>query len=313
MTPTKLIVGGATAVVLFVLAISILFGSFYTVDQGEEGVLLTNGAVQGAVGPGLHFKTPFVDSVALVTTQSHFEPFKDMQSYSRDQQNAVIQASISYHIPAAQVAAVYGQYGDAAAMVFRLLGQRFPAIFKDVFGQYDASEAVQNRAKLNADVLLAMQDSVKGEPIIIESVQVTDIKYSDAYEQSIEAKQQATVEVQKQQQLLAQEQVKAQIALTQATGIANARVAQANAEATATKLNGDAAAYVQIATAKSTAQSIELTGAAQAAAIRAKGDALQNNPQIVQLTLATQWNGQLPTTMVPNSTVPFLDVAGAAK
>lgn len=288
--------------VVFLLLVFTLFGSWYTVDQGESAVLLSNGAVAGVEGPGLHLKMPFVQSVVMVSTQSHVACFWDVQSgnscdgptmdtYSSDQQDTQVQASVSYRVPAGQESTLYSQYGSVDAMVSRLIDQRFPAIFKDIFGQYTAQEAVQNRAKLNADTLTAMQAAVKGEPVEIESVQLTDIKFTPAYEASIEAKQQAGVEVQQQQQLLLQEQVKAQIAVTQAKGLADAKVAQAQADAQVTRLNGDAAAD----------------------AIKAKGAALQNNPQIVALTLASEWNGILPTTMVPGGATPFIDVQQAQK
>jgi hypothetical protein len=43
-------------------------------------------------------------------------------------------------------------------------------------------------------------------------------------------------------------------------------------------------------------------------AIKAKGDALAANPNLVALIQAERWNGVLPTTLVPGSTVPFLNV-----
>lgn len=277
---------GVGAVVL--VGLMVVFGSFYTVDQGETGVLLTNGAVSQTVDAGLHFKFPFFQSVAYVSTQSHYEPFKDMDSYTKDQQDSTIQASVSYHVPKGQEASLYAQYGDVDAMVYRVLDQKFPAVFKDVLGQYDTADAIQNRAKLNSDTLAAMQAAVKGEPVAIESVQITDIKYSQEYEKTVEAKQQATVEVQKQQQLLEQEKIKAEIALTNAQGLANARVAQATAEAQATTLKGNA----------------------DAASIEARGNALKNNPDVIKLTEAQLWDGKLPTMMVPGSTVPFLNIQG---
>lgn len=56
------------------------------------------------------------------------------------------------------------------------------------------------------------------------------------------------------------------------------------------------------------AESIRLKGEAEATAINAKGKALRDNPALVALIQAERWNGQLPTTMVPGATVPFMDV-----
>ena len=47
---------------------------------------------------------------------------------------------------------------------------------------------------------------------------------------------------------------------------------------------------------------------AEAAAIEARAKALGTNPNLVTLVQAERWNGVLPTTMVPGSSVPFVSV-----
>lgn len=281
----KLFVPGAVVVMAVIVGLLVVFGSFYTVDQGEEGVLLTNGAVRDTVGPGLHFKIPFFDTVALVSLQQQSEVYDKVNSFTGDQQPADLKVSVLFHVPPGEGKDVYARYGTIEQMVDRLVSRKLPAILKDVFGQYDAASVVKQRAKFNADVLSSLQAGVVG-PIAIDGVQVEDIAFSEAYQQGIEAKQLAEVAVAKQQQVLAQQKVEAEITVTNAQAAADAVVATATAQAQATRLAGDAEAY----------------------AIKAKGDALTNNPQIVQLTLANRWNGALPTSMVPGSAVPFLPV-----
>jgi regulator of protease activity HflC (stomatin/prohibitin superfamily) len=111
--------------------------------------------------------------------------------------------------------------------------------------------------------------------LIVESVQVENIDFSDAYEQSIEQRMLAEVEVQKVQQNAEREKVQAEIA-----------VIQAKAQADAVKLQGDAEAH----------------------AINARGKALRDNPALIELVQAEKWDGKLPTTMVPGQTVPFINV-----
>ncbi len=276
------------AAVAAVVALFVIFGSFYTVDQGEEAVLITTGAVSSVEGPGLHFKLPFVQSIRRVSTQSHVEDFDAMESYSRDQQPAAIDISVTYRVPPGSSDELYAEYGTFETMVGRLIQQRLPAIFKNVFGQYDALSAIQQRAKLNSDALAALQEGITG-PVVIESVQIKDIKFSPAYEAAIEAKQTATVEVQRRQQELAQQKIEAEITVTKA---------QAQADS-------------QVAAAKAQAQATELAGLAEASAIKAKGDALRQNPELIALTQAERWNGQLPYTMVPGGALPFLNLGNS--
>jgi regulator of protease activity HflC (stomatin/prohibitin superfamily) len=133
--------------------------------------------------------------------------------------------------------------------------------------------------------------------IIIESVQLENIEFSQNYLHSIEQRMLAEVEVQKLQQNAEREKVQAQITVTQATAKANAVRAEAQANAEAVRLNGEAKA-----------SNIRITGEAEASAIEARAKALGSNPNLVTLVQAERWNGVLPTTMVPGSAVPFVSV-----
>ncbi len=96
------------------------------------------------------------------------------------------------------------------------------------------------------------------------------------------------------------EKVQAEITVTQANAQADARRAEARAQADAVRLQAEA-----------DAEAIRIKGEAEAAAIKARGDALRSNPALVALTQAEKWDGQLPTTMVPNGAVPMLNLNGS--
>jgi regulator of protease activity HflC (stomatin/prohibitin superfamily) len=136
--------------------------------------------------------------------------------------------------------------------------------------------AIQERERLGQEITAAIQKASTGPMLIVESVQVENIDFSDAYEQSIEQRMLAEVEVQKVQQNAQREKVQAEI-----------KVIQAKADADAVRLQGDA----------------------EASAINARGKALRDNPGLVDLVAAEKWNGVLPTTMVPGATVPFINVS----
>lgn len=280
-TVTTLVVGSFIGVLLVTTA----FGSWYTVDQQERGVILRNGAVAGTAEPGLHFKMPWIDSVNYIPTRTHTLQYAKIETYSRDQQPTDIAMSVTYHIPGPSAGEVYTTYGGENRMVEVLITPRVYEQLKNVFGTFDAVTAIQERAKLNSDVAKAVTAGIKG-PVVVDSVQLQDIKFSAQYEASIEQRMQAQVEVQKLEQNLQREKVQAQIVVTQATAQADAVRATATANAFAVRANGEATA----------------------AAIKARGDALRDNPNLVTLTAAEKWNGALPATMVPGSAVPFIGV-----
>jgi len=297
----RLIQTGVIGLIALAVIGGALANSWYTVDQGDRGVLLTNGALSSVVGPGLHFKLPILQRVEKISLRQQVvkwgcdyadacQNLPAMQAYSRDQQPADMRVTVNFHVPESEVANVYTNYGTMESLADRVIARKAPQEIKTVFGQYDAVSVIQNRAKFNADVAAAISKVTDG-PVMIDSVQVENINFSQAYEQAVEARMTAQVEVQKQEQNLQQEKIKADIAVTQAQGRANSVKAEADASAYKTKIEGEATAE----------------------AIKARAAALAGNPLLVDLTKAEKWNGQLPTTMVPGTATPFIEVGPAAK
>jgi len=279
------IFAGVAAAVFGLVGLTILGGSWYTVDSGYRGVQTRNGAVVGTAEPGLGFKMPLIDRIFDISIQSQARSYQNVAAYSKDQQTATLEISVNYRFPADQVEQIYTNFGGAEGVLSRLLDRKVYDEVKNVFGKFNAVTAIQERERLVAEVQTKLQSSVVG-PIIIESVQIENIDFSQAYENSIEQRMLAEVEVQKVLQNAEREKVQASIFVIQAKAQADAQVAQATAQAQATKLQGEA----------------------EAQAIQAKGTALRNNPELVELIQAEKWDGKLPTTMVPGSSVPFVNV-----
>lgn len=275
------VVGAVFAIVL----VTVLGGSWYTVDQGERGVVMRNGAVVGTAEPGLGFKLPLVDKVVDIDVRAQTSMYESVLVYSRDQQTASLVISVNYRVPMDQVIPVYENYGSVEALASRLLDRQVMDETKNVFGRFNAVTAIQERSRLVAEIQASIQESVNG-PIIIESVQVENIDFDDSYERAIAARMEAEVEVQRVKQNAEREKVNAEITVIQAQAAADAQLAKATADAEAIKIKGEA----------------------EADAIRAKGAALRDNPSLIDLVQAERWNGTLPTTMVPGTTVPFLNV-----
>jgi regulator of protease activity HflC (stomatin/prohibitin superfamily) len=286
------------AIVALVVAVIIAAGSWYTVDQTERGVLLRYGAVVGTAQPGLGFKVPLMDTVEKVSVKTTTFTWDKMNSYSYDQQPADLKISVTLRAAPEKVSDLYAKFGLLQTAVNQVVSPVVNQQVKVVFGRYTAVKAIQERGQLNSAIKDAITATLKDDPmIIIESVQLENIEFSQTYLHSIEQRMLAEVEVQKLQQNAEREKVQAQITVTQATAKANAVRAEAQANAEATRLNGEAKA-----------SNIRITGDAEAAAIEARAKALGTNPNLVTLVQAERWNGVLPTTMVPGSAVPFVSI-----
>jgi regulator of protease activity HflC (stomatin/prohibitin superfamily) len=293
------------------LILTVVLGSWYTVDQTQRGVLLRNGAFVEVVQPGLHFKWPWIDSVTKIDMQTHTFTWSKMESYSADQQPASLKVSVTLHVATDKVPEMYSRFrGDQQAAVDRIIAPHLSEKIKVVFGQYTAARAISARGQLNADSAKALTDAIAYDPVfVIESVQIEDIAFSPDYIKSVEQRMQAEVEVQKYRQQLEREKVQAEILVTQAKAKADAVRAEAQAAADAIRFRGQADADAIKARGSGEASAIEARGAAEATAIRAKGDALGQNPTLVQLMQAERWDGKLPSTMLPGTSVPMLSLA----
>lgn len=297
----KIVAGVISAFIL----LSLVLGSFYTVDQGEMAVVTRFGAVVDVAGPGLNGKLPWITNVERFSTRTESITWErvivdktvqdsTLASYSHDQQAAQISMKVTYRLKSdpASVKELYTTYRHLTTLSERVIVPRAAQGLKTVFGQYTASAVIQNRAKFNVDVDTAVRAAVDGglegrpSPVVIEAVTIHNIDFSDAYEHAVEERMKAEVEVARVAQNLERERKTAEIVVVQAKAQADSQLAVARAQAEATKIKGDA----------------------EASAIRARSIALQSNPALVSLTLAEKWNGVLPTTMVPGSATPFINV-----
>lgn len=272
------------AIVSAILLALVISGS-YIINDRERGVILTNGKVTGIAEGGWHLKKPLIDTIVRIPVTNEAMKFDKLQAYSQDSQTAALRVSVSYHIQPSDVAEVYTKFGSVQGLESKLIARQVPTQVENVFGQYTAANAVKKRAQFGLDVTKAIRDSIVG-PVIIDSVQVENIDFDDKYEDNIA------------------EMMKKEVAI--ATQRNDTELKKAINEATVNQAKADAESQVAKATAN--AQAIRMTGDAEAYAIEVKAKALAQNQNLVDLTKAEKWNGVLPTTMVPGSTVPFLNV-----
>lgn len=271
-------------VALAVIVAILVLNPFKTIDAGTVGVKLRFGQAVGTMEPGIHVVMPFMERAVVYSTRTVKRTFDQVNSYSKDIQASDSKVSVNYRVDQTKAVEVYSRYGEtfAETIIDPVLLKRL----KEIFGKYDAAEIVTQREKLGSEVENNVRQNMP-PGIIIDGVQIENIDFSEAYEQAIEAAMQAQAEVKKTEQELLRQKVEAEKVIVNADAAAKARVAQATAEAEAIRVKGEA----------------------EASAIKAKSDALRESPNLVQLTATEKWNGVLPTTMVPGSSVPFVNVS----
>ena len=145
-----------SGVVAVLVAITVIFGSWYTVDQRERGVILRNGKLVGTALPGLGWKIPLIDQVVKISLETQRVHFDKVNSYSRDQQPADLLISVNYRATEDKVDELYAQFGSLKGYADRILLPKVLAESKIVFGRYNAVTAIQERGRLNQEVFAAI-------------------------------------------------------------------------------------------------------------------------------------------------------------
>jgi regulator of protease activity HflC (stomatin/prohibitin superfamily) len=269
--------------VVLILAIIFSASPFFTVEQGEAGVVLRFGKVVNVASPGLNFKLPIVDRVTHMSTRTEKRVYDKVLSYSRDVQEASIRVSVNYRVPFDKIDDVYSRYGVNYAE--RVIDPVVPDRLKKVFGQYQAQTVVSDRVRLSQQIEESIKTSVP-DGILIDSVQFENIDFSANYVKAIEAAAQAEAQVRQSRYELEREKVEAEKRIVQAQAQAQQIRERATAEADA----------------------IRLRGLAEAQAIAAKAKAFIDNPAYANLIAVERWNGTLPHTMLPGSALPFIPI-----
>lgn len=269
---------------LSVLAASLSGCSPFSVDEGEIGLVTKYGEIVETKSAGLHWRSWLEDDIKFSTREQkevigYFDDERDkitgISAYTRDAQTVTTALIITYKLT--DPVAVYKNYRTTENMINQLVEPRSRQALEIVFSEYTAQKALENRAKLTADITAQIREAVKGYPIEITAVQ-TVIQFNKEYEKRVEESVQKNVAIQTAERELIIQQKQAEIV----------------------KVNAQAKADAEIIQAKADAEKVRLAGEAEAAAIRAKGEALKENQQLVELTAAEKWNGILPTTMTPN-------------
>jgi band 7 protein len=266
----------------------------FSVDEGEIGLVTKYGEIIETKTAGLHWRSWLEDDITFSTREQKivlgaFDEKGDLTSgisaYTRDTQTVTTALTITYKLT--DPVAVYRNYRTTQNMINQLLEPRSRQALEVVFSDYTAQRALENRAKLTTDITNQIREAVKGYPIEITAVQSV-IQFNKEYEKRVEESVQKNVAIQTAERELLIQQKQAEIV----------------------KVNAQAKADAEVIQAKADAEKVRLAGEAEAAAIRAKGEALKENRQLVDLTAAEKWNGVLPSTMTPNSAVPFVKLGG---
>src|SRR5918912_949120 len=265
----KILAGIVTFIVIAVL----MSESVVIVQAGHRGVVLYVGAVENKVlGEGLHFIIPFAEQVIQLEVRTlKFQA--DASAASNDLQEVATTIALNYHIDPNQANVIYQQLGIDYAD--RIIAPTIQESVKASVAKFNAEQLITQRAIAKAAIAQAIRNTLSARGIIVETVFITDFKFSPAFSTQVESKVVAFQKYLTEQNNLKAVQV-----------IANQTVVQAQAQARA-----------NVARATGESQAIEIITAQ-----------LRQSPQYLQWQAINRWNGKMPYALGGSGAVPFFQL-----
>lgn len=302
--PVK-IAAGAVAVVAVV---GTLLGSFYTVQPTEMAGVRRLGTVLTTepVGPGLHMKLPWVDTVDTIQTSLQVFQLNDLTVYTIDNQPVTVGIGLSYRIPREAVLKLLYAVGrtgnvDISENIRPVLADRVLR----AFSTQSTVNISANREQIATAIRKGVTEALGGIfGLEITDLQLSSITYSPSFQASVEAAVQAKNDAIRAENTVVKVRYEGEQAKVQAEAQASARIAQANGESQATIAQAHGQREAAILRAQGDSQAALLVGDADARVIQQVGAAVAANPGVVAYEQAHRWNGQMPATLLGGGASP---------
>ena len=212
----------STAIIVIVVLI-VGSNSYAQVEYGHVGLYKTFGKLNDNIlGPGMHFKIPFVQTVIQVNTQVT-KTETDTTASSKDLQPVSTHVAVNYSVNKDSAYNLMNNIGGNYDTV--IINPAVQEIVKEVTARYQAEELIAKRDVVAGEISEHLTSRLAKYDLIVNEINIVNFKFSDAFNQSIEAKQVAQQQALKESNDLKRIQIEAQ-----------QKIAQAEAEAEALKL-----------------------------------------------------------------------------
>ena len=276
-----------------VLAVIILVVSCLSiVPTGYTGILTTFGRVEDrTISAGANFILPW-QQVVKMDNRTQKVQFQT-SAFSSDIQQVDTYLSVNYCIDQATAQELYRTVG--INYFENIVMPRIQENTKAVFSQYTAENLIAKREFLSEQIADAMSKDLQRYGIVIVSIAIEDIDFTDAFTDAVEAKQVAaqnklTAETQQAQKTM-EEQAAAERAVIVANAEAEKAIIAANADLEVVKVQAEAALYA---------------GEKEAEMNKRISESL--TPGLIQYNWIKQWDGAVPSTVLGDGGSYILDL-----
>ncbi len=255
--------------IIIIIVILIIARPFTIVNSGEVGIEVTTGKFeQQALQPGLHFFIPFLQKIILVDTKVRLINYRTNEKISGSDSGIKINPAISildarglpvsieitvqYRLRAEQAPKTIATWG--LSWEDKIVNPVVRDIVRNVVGSFNAEELPSHRNQIATMIGTRIRkqiQSLKGEPVVVESVQLRQIVLPPKIKAQIEQVQIANQQAQRVKYEVLRAQQEAQKKAALAKGTAQAVKIEAQGRASAVTIEADAHAKANKLIAKS--------------------------------------------------------------
>ncbi len=156
MDSTYMILLGVAALVAFIFVLSIVFGSFFTVNTAEVAVITRFGKFLRVADPGLNWKFPYIDTVAGVVSLRVNQISLTMETKTKDNVFVTIPISVQNRVRPEKVFDAYYKLSDPTAQIKSYVEQvilgHVPGMTLDEVFASQSSIAAAVKQELDSDM-----------------------------------------------------------------------------------------------------------------------------------------------------------------
>ena len=256
------IVIGMLAVILLIIGMS----SITTVPTGYVGVKTRFGKVQeDVIQEGLNTKAPFIEKIVKIDCRTQ-KIETASEGSTKDMQTVNIAIAINFNVNKDTANKLYREVGTDYINI--IINPAILEAIKSSMAGYTAEELITKRAEVSNEIQESIINKIADKGFTVTEFNITNIDFSEQYDQAIETKA-----------------VKQQEVMT------------AQAELEKQKIQNEK----EISEAEKDAKVMELQNA------QITENTLRLKELEVQQKLVEKWNGQLPTTSLGDN-VPMLNI-----
>ena len=272
--------------------LAVIAQAVVVVPNGRAGVLFNafSGVRPTPIEPGTHIVLPGVENVTFYPTllqeltlsrrgEGGPDVDESIKALSKEGLEISADVTVQYQIVAASAPKLHKSVGPT--YVATVIRPQVRSKVRDGIGQFNAADLISTQRKaLENTVTESLRQVFTDADLELRSILLREIRIPDSVAKAIEEKQTAEQRVQTEKNNREAERIRADTAVVKAEGESKAAVARAQGEAKALAL---------------------------------RGQALRQNPQLIQLTVAEKLAPGIQTVMLPSQGNFLLDIGSLTK